>query len=178
MSTDLFSVVADPTRRRILAAVSEQARPVNDVVAQLGLSQPAVSKHLKVLREAGLVSMRAQGQRRLYRLEAAPLAQLTDWVQQLQAAAEADAVDSTADLGKSARSTRHPDVASSPVSAPHASPSQAFGPAESGTAEPAVVEPAAADPVPPKAAASRPAVPEEHRQTGFLANLLGRKRGR
>ena len=68
---DIFSALADPTRRRLLEALREESRSVGSLVEALGVSQPTVSKHLKVLREAGLVTMRADGQRRYYALEAA-----------------------------------------------------------------------------------------------------------
>lgn len=84
MSNDVFAVVADPTRRRILEAVVPGPRPVNDVVSEMGVSQPTVSKHLKVLREAGLVRVTAQGQRRLYAGEPGPLRELVSWVEELQ----------------------------------------------------------------------------------------------
>ncbi|WP_129359094.1 ArsR/SmtB family transcription factor [Rothia uropygioeca] len=91
MSNDVFAVVADPTRRRILTVVKNGPHPVNDVVTELGVSQPTVSKHLKVLREAGLVTMKAQGQRRLYSLNPEPLRDLREWTEEL-VAEEGDAV--------------------------------------------------------------------------------------
>jgi DNA-binding transcriptional ArsR family regulator len=75
-----FSVIAEPSRRQILDLLRERERPVGDLVDQLGLSQPAVSKHLRVLRDAGLVEVRPDGQRRLYRLQPAPLAELDEWL--------------------------------------------------------------------------------------------------
>jgi DNA-binding transcriptional ArsR family regulator len=76
---DVLEVIADPTRRRILDAVrGEQA--VGDIVASLQLSQPLVSKHLKVLRDAGLVDVRVDAQRRLYRVRPEPLRQLDAWL--------------------------------------------------------------------------------------------------
>ncbi|WP_269780500.1 ArsR/SmtB family transcription factor [Rothia kristinae] len=96
MSTDVFSVIADPTRRRILRAVQGQARPVNGIVTELGVSQPTVSKHLKVLREAGLVSVRAEGQRRLYSLLPEPLEPVRQWLEELIAAGEDAPAEQTA----------------------------------------------------------------------------------
>lgn len=75
-----FEAIADPNRRRILEELRTGERPAGDLVAATGLSQPGLSKHLKLLREAGLVSVRPDGQRRLYRLEAAQLAALDDWL--------------------------------------------------------------------------------------------------
>ena len=75
-----FAVLAEPTRREILDLLRDGERPVGDLVGELGLSQPAVSKHLRVLREAGLVDVRADAQRRLYRLRPAPLAEIDEWL--------------------------------------------------------------------------------------------------
>jgi DNA-binding transcriptional ArsR family regulator len=75
-----FEVVAEPTRRRILDLLLESERPVGDLVAALAMSQPAVSRHLRVLRDAGLVAARTDAQRRLYRLDPAPLAAMDDWL--------------------------------------------------------------------------------------------------
>ncbi|KQR50629.1 transcriptional regulator [Leifsonia sp. Leaf336] len=86
---DIFDVIADPTRRDILRVLldrnSDDSRPageisVSEIVATLELSQPTVSKHLKVLREASLVSVREEGQHRYYRLDPAPLEAVEDWV--------------------------------------------------------------------------------------------------
>jgi DNA-binding transcriptional ArsR family regulator len=81
MSATTFELVAEPTRRRILDLLREQARPVGELVKLLGLSQPGVSKHLRVLREAGLVRVRRDAQRRWYELEPAPLAELDEWLE-------------------------------------------------------------------------------------------------
>jgi DNA-binding transcriptional ArsR family regulator len=75
-----FAVLAEPTRREILDLLRDGERPVGDLVDRLGLSQPAVSKHLRVLRRAGLVEVRPDAQRRLYRLRAAPLAEIDEWL--------------------------------------------------------------------------------------------------
>jgi DNA-binding transcriptional ArsR family regulator len=77
----LFDVLAEPNRRRILDLVREGERPVGDLVDELDLSQPAVSKHLKVLREAGLVEVRSDAQRRLYRVNPGPLRDLDAWLE-------------------------------------------------------------------------------------------------
>lgn len=75
-----FAVLAEPVRRDILDLLREGERPVGDLVAELAMSQPAVSKHLRVLREAGLVEVRPDAQRRLYRLNPAPLAEIDAWL--------------------------------------------------------------------------------------------------
>ena len=87
---DIFDVIADATRRDILqilldryesdSTVSHGGTSVSEIVTALGLSQPTVSKHLKVLREAGLVAVREEGQHRYYRLESSPLETVEDWL--------------------------------------------------------------------------------------------------
>jgi DNA-binding transcriptional ArsR family regulator len=79
-TTDAFNAVAEPRRRRILDALATGERPVGDLVALLGVAQPQVSKHLKVLRAVGLVAVREEGRRRLYRLEPRPLERIHQWV--------------------------------------------------------------------------------------------------
>ena len=79
-TTDAFNAVAEPQRRRILDLLAEGERPVNDLVEGLGLAQPQVSKHLRVLREVGLVEVREQGRQRFYRLNGQPLKAIHDWV--------------------------------------------------------------------------------------------------
>ena len=76
----LFEVVAEPSRRKILDLLRKNDRAVNDLAETLGLAQPAVSKHLKVLRDAGLVTAAVDAQRRVYRLRAEPLRELDAWV--------------------------------------------------------------------------------------------------
>jgi DNA-binding transcriptional ArsR family regulator len=75
-----FGVLAEVHRRSILDQLRDSERSVGELVGVLGLSQPAVSKHLRVLRDAGLVSEERAGRLRHYRLEAAPLAQVHDWL--------------------------------------------------------------------------------------------------
>ena len=74
-------MLAEPSRRRILDLLREEERPVNDLVRLLAASQPAVSKHLRVLREAGLVEVRVDAQRRLYRIRAEPLRAVAEWLE-------------------------------------------------------------------------------------------------
>src|SRR6478672_11728850 len=76
----VFTVLAEANRRRILDELRAGERPVGDLVTALGVSQPAVSKHLRVLRAAGLVQVRGDAQRRLYRLHTAPLREVDDWL--------------------------------------------------------------------------------------------------
>ncbi|GHF22737.1 transcriptional regulator [Amycolatopsis deserti] len=75
-----FEVLAEPRRREILDLLRTAERPVGDLVERLRLTQPAVSKHLKVLREAGLVEVRQDAQRRWYRLRPEPLAEIDAWL--------------------------------------------------------------------------------------------------
>ena len=75
-----FEVLADPNRRRILELLRDEERPVGDLVAELRISQPGVSKHLRVLRTAGLVSVRPDAQRRMYRVRFEPLIELDQWL--------------------------------------------------------------------------------------------------
>ncbi len=79
-TSDAFNAIAEPRRREILDLLSRGERPVNDVVAALGLAQPQVSKHLRVLKVVGLVSVRSSGRERLYRLNADRLKPVHDWV--------------------------------------------------------------------------------------------------
>jgi DNA-binding transcriptional ArsR family regulator len=79
--TVLFEVLAEPNRRRILDLLVERERPVGDLVTELALSQPAVSKHLRVLRDAGLVDTRVEAQRRIYRLRPEPLQEVDAWLE-------------------------------------------------------------------------------------------------
>jgi DNA-binding transcriptional ArsR family regulator len=79
-TADAFNAVAEPRRRQILDALAGGERPVNDLVRRLGLAQPQVSKHLRVLREVGAVDVRGEGRQRLYRLNGHALKPIHDWV--------------------------------------------------------------------------------------------------
>jgi DNA-binding transcriptional ArsR family regulator len=79
--TTTFEVLAEPTRRRILDLLRDRERPVGELVEHLALSQPGVSKHLRVLREAGLVEVRHEAQRRLYGLRVEPLVEVDEWLE-------------------------------------------------------------------------------------------------
>ncbi len=81
----VLEVLAEPSRRRILDLLRDGERPVGDLVESLGLTQPAVSKHLRVLRAAGLVEVRPDAQRRLYRVRGEPLAELDAWLEPYRA---------------------------------------------------------------------------------------------
>jgi DNA-binding transcriptional ArsR family regulator len=76
----MFEVLVEPRRRRILDLLRGGEQTVGDLGSELGMSQPGVSKHLRILREAGLVRVRPEAQRRVYELDPAPLAELADWL--------------------------------------------------------------------------------------------------
>jgi DNA-binding transcriptional ArsR family regulator len=84
-TADAFNAVAEPRRRQILDVLTRGERPVNDLVQVLGLTQPQVSKHLRVLREVGAVDVRDDGRRRLYRLNGHALKPIHDWVKSYEA---------------------------------------------------------------------------------------------
>lgn len=117
---DIFDVIADGTRRDILALLLERARTggtsVTQIVAALGVSQPTVSKHLKVLREAALVSVREEGQHRYYSLSPEPLDAIDDWLMpfvieedaRVDAAALSEPAAQAAEIvGRAAASAKH-----------------------------------------------------------------------
>ena len=81
MNATVFRALSEPHRVEILEALRGGERPVGDLVERTGLSQPAVSKHLRVLKDAGLVEARIDAQRRLYRVRAEPLAALDEWLE-------------------------------------------------------------------------------------------------
>jgi DNA-binding transcriptional ArsR family regulator len=83
-TADAFNAVAEPRRREILDVLADGERPVNDLVGLLNLAQPQVSKHLKVLREVGLVDVRNAGRQRLYRLNGPALKPIHDWVKEYE----------------------------------------------------------------------------------------------
>src|SRR5262245_15008110 len=85
-TTDVFNAVAEPRRRQILDILASGERSVNDLVAELGLVQPLVSKHLRVLRAVGLVDVRDEGRQRMYRLQGQALKPIHDWVTQYERA--------------------------------------------------------------------------------------------
>lgn len=83
-TSDAFNAIAEPRRREILDLLAGRERAVQDLVAELGLAQPLVSKHLRVLREVGLVEVREQGRQRLYRMNGRPLKPVHDWVRRYE----------------------------------------------------------------------------------------------
>jgi DNA-binding transcriptional ArsR family regulator len=79
-SATVFEAVAEPTRRAVLDLLSARERPVNELVDHFNVTQPAISHHLRILRQAGLVRFRRQGRQRWYRLQGTPLREVYDWV--------------------------------------------------------------------------------------------------
>jgi DNA-binding transcriptional ArsR family regulator len=100
-----FEVLAEPTRRRILDLLREDERSVNEIVDRLPLSQPGVSRHLRVLREANLVNVRQDAQRRLYAVNPAPLAEIDAWLEPYRAlwSDRLDALEAHLDMKKGRR---------------------------------------------------------------------------
>jgi DNA-binding transcriptional ArsR family regulator len=103
----VFAVLAEPRRRRILDLVRDGERSVGELVEALSVSQPAVSKHLRVLREAGLVEARVDEQRRLYRIRPEPLRELDAWLAPYRWAWDASLDRLETRLGEMARSEEH-----------------------------------------------------------------------
>jgi DNA-binding transcriptional ArsR family regulator len=83
-TTDAFNAMAEPRRRQIVDALAGGEHPVNDLVVRLGLGQPQVSKHLRVLREVGVVAVREEGRQRFYRLNGPALKPIHDWVKRYE----------------------------------------------------------------------------------------------
>lgn len=110
MHSDVFSVIADPTRRRIVRILAEQTHTVGAVVEKLGMSQPTISKHLKVLRDADVVSVTVEGQRRLYSLNPEVFATVTEWINEtVQIALRASEAPVALPGGTTLSSERAPD---------------------------------------------------------------------
>ena len=137
VTDDVFAVIAEATRRDILIALRKGDKAVGELVQELEASQPTISKHLKVLREADLVSMRAQGQKRYYTLNPKPLTGIATWLQAFDVGPAATA-DAAAAL--------HPEAG--PAAVPE-------GLAAAAVPQPAVPQPVAAQPA--AALAGRPA---------------------
>ena len=105
VSNDVFGVLADPTRRRLLEALASGERSVNELVDQVDIEQPGVSRHLHILQEAGFVTVRPDGQRRWYSLKTEPFGAVVDWVR-VVARAQAGSLQRLADLVEEPKRTR------------------------------------------------------------------------
>jgi DNA-binding transcriptional ArsR family regulator len=112
VTDDVFAVIAESTRRDILTSLRSGDKAVGELVEELAASQPTISKHLKVLREAQLVSMRAQGQKRYYALNRKPLEGIASWLETFDVGSAASAATPPAAVGPT------PDSASAPPPAP------------------------------------------------------------
>lgn len=108
VADELFSVIAEPTRRDILGALAGEQKAVGQLVDELGVSQPTISKHLRVLREAGVVNIRAQGQKRYYSINAEPLGEVAQWLSSI-------GVTATAPSSKSAQEKEARPSATAPA---------------------------------------------------------------
>ena len=104
-----FAALADPTRRRIVELLAEGERSAGELASQFPTSRPGVSRHLRVLREQGLVRARDEGQRRMYSLDPAPLAELDDWLDRYRSfwSYRLDALDT--EIRRRRRADRTPD---------------------------------------------------------------------
>lgn len=127
MKDDVFAVIADPTRRHIIQALAVERLAVGELVEELGVSQPTVSKHLRVLRTAGLVETEADGQKRFYSITPEPLKEITAWINFLL---EAPRLASPAEAGE--LPPHSADPSGTPVSAAPASGDEADQPAATG----------------------------------------------
>ncbi|WP_458111856.1 metalloregulator ArsR/SmtB family transcription factor [Arthrobacter sp. R1-13] len=121
VTDDVFAVIAEATRRDILVSLRAGDKAVGELVQELEASQPTISKHLKVLREADLVTMRAQGQKRYYALNPQPLIGIANWLE-------------TFDVGHSAAAGRSPAAEVAPLSEAEGLPTSQRGTAEAGLA--------------------------------------------
>lgn len=148
VTDDVFAVIAEATRRDILVSLRSGDKAVGELVEELAASQPTISKHLKVLREADLVSMRAQGQKRFYALNPKPLAGVASWLETFDVGTPAPAVVAPSEAAPAAEPAAAAVVAS-PPEAP-ATRTDAIGQAvkvhASGT--PVTLDPASDDTVP------------------------------
>jgi DNA-binding transcriptional ArsR family regulator len=115
VTDDVFAVIAESTRREILLSLRSGDKAVGELVEELAASQPTISKHLKVLREAQLVSMRAQGQKRYYALNRKPLEGIASWLEILEVGAGAPVVAAPAPVHAAAAETGQAHAPSAPA---------------------------------------------------------------
>jgi len=143
VTDDVFAVIAEATRRDILVSLRRGDKAVGELVQELEASQPTISKHLKVLREADLVSMRAQGQKRYYTLNPKPLAGIASWLETFDVGTAAPAPELSTVRTPDHRLQTVPDtLAAAATSAPASQPAAALaGRAAGAPLSPAVVLP-------------------------------------
>ena len=159
MTDDVFAVIAEATRRDILVSLRKGDKAVGELVRELEASQPTISKHLKVLREADLVSMRAQGQKRYYTLNPKPLAGIASWLETFDVGAAASPAAETPAL-RTAEARLRAVPETSAAAAPETEGPAAAAPAAAALAAGSPVAapvPAAASVAPQPAAALQPA---------------------
>ncbi|RKO20312.1 ArsR family transcriptional regulator [Pseudarthrobacter phenanthrenivorans] len=125
VTDDVFAVIAESTRRDILLSLRSGDKAVGELVEELAASQPTISKHLKVLREAQLVSMRAQGQKRYYALNRKPLEGIASWLETLDVGSAAPAV--TAGAAPAAPAAAHGGTAPAPAAKAGVTPKDTEG---------------------------------------------------
>jgi DNA-binding transcriptional ArsR family regulator len=124
-TSDAFNAIAEPRRREILSYLAANERPVGEIVTALGLEQPSVSKHLRVLRDVGLVRMRCQGRQKLYRTNAEAIRPLHEWaaaferywqhqLNRVKERAEAQVRRTTTDLNSPKSHTSHSNIKEKP----------------------------------------------------------------
>jgi DNA-binding transcriptional ArsR family regulator len=111
INTDVYTAIAEPRRRQILELVGRSEQAVNDVVTELGMDQPSVSKHLRVLREVNLVRVRRDGRRRLYSVNPQALKPVHDWVQRFEGlwSQQLDAIQARAEAKQRQRESSRTD---------------------------------------------------------------------
>ncbi|MFJ6538512.1 ArsR/SmtB family transcription factor [Paenarthrobacter sp. NPDC091711] len=150
VTDDVFAVIAEATRRDILVSLRSGDKAVGELVEELAASQPTISKHLKVLREADLVSMRAQGQKRFYALNPKPLAGVASWLETFDVGTPAPAVVVPSEVRPAEPAAVQPAAAVVPAPEVPATRADAVGQAvkvhASGT--PVSLDPASDDTVP------------------------------
>ncbi len=150
MTDDVFAVIAEATRRDILVSLRSGDKAVGELVEELAASQPTISKHLKVLREADLVSMRAQGQKRFYALNPKPLAGVASWLETFDVGTPAPAVVAPSEVRPAEPAAVQPGATVVPAPEAPATRADAVGQAvkvhASGT--PVSLDPASDDTVP------------------------------
>ncbi|TQS92875.1 ArsR family transcriptional regulator [Arthrobacter sp. TS-15] len=125
VTDDVFAVIAEATRRDILVSLRSGDKAVGELVEELAASQPTISKHLKVLREADLVSMRAQGQKRFYALNPKPLAGVASWLETFDVGTPAPAVVAPSEVPAAAVPAAAVPAVAVPASEPSAEPAAA-----------------------------------------------------
>ena len=166
VTDDVFAVIAEATRRDILVSLRKGDKAVGELVQELEASQPTISKHLKVLREADLVSMRAQGQKRYYTLNPKPLAGIASWLETFDVGAAAAPAPSPA---RTAEPLLQPVPDSLAAAATATQPPAPAAPASQPAAQPTAPAAAASQPAPasqPAGAASQPAAALAGRPAG------------